>query len=82
MTLVRILKDLGFEQAGEVVDYRGGDLDERVANGDIALIDTTPVIEVAIEAPGVVEPIVEEPVEPTEVVEETTPVVEPVVEGE
>lgn len=41
MPLVRILKSLGFEQAGDIVDYRGN-VEEALSKGEIELLDGDP----------------------------------------
>lgn len=66
MPIVRILRSLGFEQNGDITDYRGVDLDERIAAGDMELLTPKPVpSEQPIEeVTPEVQPIVETP-EPT-----------------
>lgn len=86
MSLVRVLKSLGFEQVGEIVDYRAVDLEERLANGDLEVLsadprevvnsesnpDSQPAPEVTLEE--VAPEVVDEPVVEAPIVE--TPVVE------
>lgn len=79
MALVRILTNLGFENAGDIVNYRGADLDELLLAGSVELLEADPRPVINTTNPPVT-PVVA-PVEETEEVE-TVEEVEPVVEGE
>lgn len=80
MTLVRILKPLGFEQVGDIVIFKG-DVEGALERGEVEVLgaDPRPVVNsqtVVDEDFGFTEPEVEE------TVEESSFVPEEVVEGE
>lgn len=68
MTLVRILKPFGFEQVGEIVDFKGN-LEEALKSGSVEVLDADPrpVINSSTPSadytPEVIEPEIEEEVE-------------------
>ena len=74
MPLVRVLKNLGFEQAGDIVNYTHVDLEEKVAAGELEVLDADPRPEVTSTS---VEPTKESTPETTEEEskEESAPVV-------
>jgi len=67
MTFVRVLKSTGFEQAGQLVDWRGP-VQEYIDNGTIELVDQFGKTLDAVET--VVKPVVTEAVATAEQVEQ------------
>ena len=78
MPLVKVLKATGFEQVGDIVSYRGVDLAEKVAAGELELLegDPRPVVNSQTPTETPVEEITKTE-EPETAVEETAKTEEP-----
>lgn len=76
MTQVIVLKQWGFEQVGSSVDYRGADLDQRIAEGYVEVVGQPTIT--PVEEPVAEEVTPEE--EPVQPIQEVAPVVETPVE--